>query len=619
MLTQHIALVPEEAKGLNPSELTRVSAALQKQVARDLAPAWGVTATVDAFAALDDVPIGYVPVIVGSGELGKQAGVHLDDNGQPYAQVQHAEHWSLAASRAVLELLVNPSGTRNVAGQSLRSDQGPVEFVVELCGPCDDARYAYSVNGVAVADFCMPAFYEPFSAAALSARLTFSGAAKTPLQPLPGGHVTWYDAVAGHYWLRSHWGDNPIDTRLGSARGSAVRELLNACKPLRNSARIHGTLAADAEHAQLASQVRANRLRALLGRRLEQEYDPAFVLAGNEPRGLAKPVLQDALEYEPLELEYVPLEREPEPLEREYVPLEPEPEPLELDSEPLEYELVEPTELEEITLPETPAAEAVAAAAAAEPARSAAIDRAPVVAPSAPPPLKSAAPAAERTRIPSLAPVSLPSVAGAADAPRGKTPWIATAAALAAAASLIVWTTARDTSHAPGKHAAHAASAHGGPGGQVPAKPKPPAAEASADTLPQLALDPQHEAAPAVPTGPARTPAATTPGAKAPEAEAKAPAAEPKSPAAEPKAALATRSRTTAPALPAGEVAHVTKPTPEPAPPAKPEPPAPAAEPAAQSLAVREPASHLPDPMPAEHPVLEVTAPDVEDLIGSRK
>jgi hypothetical protein len=64
-------------------------------VARDLAPAWGVSATVDPFASLDDVPIGYWPLILSRGALGRQAGVHLDESGQPYAQVQLGERWSL--------------------------------------------------------------------------------------------------------------------------------------------------------------------------------------------------------------------------------------------------------------------------------------------------------------------------------------------------------------------------------------------------------------------------------------------------------------------------------------------------------------------------------------------
>jgi hypothetical protein len=272
MLTQHIALVPE-AEGVDATEIARVSAALQRQVTRDLAPIWNVTATVDAFPRLEDVPLGYSPILLAFGELGGQGGVHLDPRGQPYAQVQVAPHWSLAASRACLEMLVNPAGSRSVTGPSLRSDQGPVDFLVDVCGPCGDARYAYVINGVLVSDFCTPAFYGAESGQ--PQRYTFACAATAPLQLLSGGHLAWYDPVTGSYWLRSHFGDNPVDTKLGALRAAdgSVRELLNACGPLRAQIdlRLPEPLEARVQRAQRASQAQAQRLRSLLGRRLEAD------------------------------------------------------------------------------------------------------------------------------------------------------------------------------------------------------------------------------------------------------------------------------------------------------------------------------------------------------------
>src|SRR4051812_19743148 len=123
MLTHHIALVPEVAGGYG-SELARVGAALQKQVTRDLAPLWGVSATVDAFPQLEDVPVGYWPIIVTPRELGIEAGLHLDLTGQPYALVQMVPGWSLAASHECVEMLVDPFGNRTVAGASPRAEQG---------------------------------------------------------------------------------------------------------------------------------------------------------------------------------------------------------------------------------------------------------------------------------------------------------------------------------------------------------------------------------------------------------------------------------------------------------------------------------------------------------------
>src|SRR5689334_7156781 len=232
MHIQHIALVPE-AGGIDASELARVSAALQKQMLRDFAPIWGITATVDAFPHLEDVPSGSYAVILTRLELQGQEGIRLDRTGQPYAQIRIARHWSLAASRACLELLVNPFEARTVTAHSLRSDQGFVDFVVEVCAPVEDPRNAYSIDGVAVSDFCTPAYFD--ETAAPGERYSFRRAASAALQLLPGGHATWYDPISASYWLRNHWGENPVDTKLGGdeLRLGSVRELVNACTPVR--------------------------------------------------------------------------------------------------------------------------------------------------------------------------------------------------------------------------------------------------------------------------------------------------------------------------------------------------------------------------------------------------
>jgi hypothetical protein len=54
MLLRQIGLV-SESKRVKPSQLTKVSAALQKQATRDLVQFWNVKATVDAFARLEDL------------------------------------------------------------------------------------------------------------------------------------------------------------------------------------------------------------------------------------------------------------------------------------------------------------------------------------------------------------------------------------------------------------------------------------------------------------------------------------------------------------------------------------------------------------------------------------
>jgi hypothetical protein len=60
VLTVNLAVV-SEVEGHDPSDVSRVTAALQRQATRDFAPFWDVHATVDAFPRLEDVPVGYLP------------------------------------------------------------------------------------------------------------------------------------------------------------------------------------------------------------------------------------------------------------------------------------------------------------------------------------------------------------------------------------------------------------------------------------------------------------------------------------------------------------------------------------------------------------------------------
>jgi hypothetical protein len=113
-LPQKVALVPFDDVDIDVSELTRVAAALSKQVNRDFRPLWGVDATVDAFAKLEDVEIDYWPMIIVQDVPGA-AGVHLDRDGQPFALIEHSGQWSLTASHECLEMLADPFGNRLVA------------------------------------------------------------------------------------------------------------------------------------------------------------------------------------------------------------------------------------------------------------------------------------------------------------------------------------------------------------------------------------------------------------------------------------------------------------------------------------------------------------------------
>ncbi|MCX5009926.1 hypothetical protein OG765_02840 [Streptomyces sp. NBC_00555] len=229
MLLTQLALVSEtQNTQISASQLTRVAAALQKQATRDFGPLWQVEATVDAFDSLDDVPLGYWPLIVVDDVPGPAGGYHTDRNGQPYSLIEFGNSWSLTASHEMLEMISDPYGNRLVAGPSPHPDQGRVEFLVEVADPSESAEFGYTVNGMLVSDFFTQRFYDPVAVEGV--RYSFGGHIKAPRQVLRGGYISWREPVTGEWWQQTWFkGNAPKFVNLGHLTGSrSIREAIDA-------------------------------------------------------------------------------------------------------------------------------------------------------------------------------------------------------------------------------------------------------------------------------------------------------------------------------------------------------------------------------------------------------
>ena len=192
----HIALVSLTTE-VTLAQLAPVSAAIQKQISRDFGPIWSAQATVDAFDKLEDVPVGYWHVLLQDELPNGAAGLHKrDDNKQPFALVALTNNWPVFLSHEVLEMLADPQGTLTRAGNSLKPGQGRVEYLLEVCDPCQASKFAYSVNSILVSDFYTPQYFDPLKSS--GARYSFSGALTSPRQVLDGGYLSWFDPQSGH-------------------------------------------------------------------------------------------------------------------------------------------------------------------------------------------------------------------------------------------------------------------------------------------------------------------------------------------------------------------------------------------------------------------------------------
>jgi hypothetical protein len=198
MLTSNVGIVSQTTR-VTFEQLGPAVAALQRQVARDFGPIWGMQATVDGFPTLDDVPVGYWQIIIMDDIPFHAAGIHLNErSGQPFALVRYSEEWTLTTSHECLEMLADPNGNRLVPGDSAKPDQGRVEYLVEVCDPSESATYAYSVNGFLVSDFYTPQFFDPKESSGV--RYSFTGAITRPRQVLDGGYISWREPISGHLW-----------------------------------------------------------------------------------------------------------------------------------------------------------------------------------------------------------------------------------------------------------------------------------------------------------------------------------------------------------------------------------------------------------------------------------
>jgi len=228
MLPQHIALVSRSAK-VSLSDLTHVAAALQAQVSGDFAPAWGGSATVDAFPAVPAVPLGYSIIAIEDQIADGVQGIHrFDATGQPFAVVRRDAAWTITASHECLEMLADPSCNRLVPGPSPVPGQGQVLFLVEVCDPCEGPPYAYPINGVAVSDFYLPAYLTD-GLAVPGHRYSQRQTLTRPRQVANGGYLSWYEPLTHRFWQLHIIGNQPrVFQTKGFSTSAGLRQFSDA-------------------------------------------------------------------------------------------------------------------------------------------------------------------------------------------------------------------------------------------------------------------------------------------------------------------------------------------------------------------------------------------------------
>lgn len=147
---------------VDDSEVAKVVAAIQRQVHRDLAPAWGVDADLKCVQRGDAPPRGHwwIELTDKTDKSGALTTYKPTPEGLPHGILNLGSHansgfpWSASASHRVLEMLVDPAG--NLAAAAGRD--GTQIVALQIGDPVQ--ADTYDIDGVAVANFVYPAWFD---------------------------------------------------------------------------------------------------------------------------------------------------------------------------------------------------------------------------------------------------------------------------------------------------------------------------------------------------------------------------------------------------------------------------------------------------------------------------
>jgi hypothetical protein len=186
--------------------LPNVVAALQVQVSKHFAPAWGVNADLRLAANRTDVASGeWWLVILDDSDQAGALGYHdLTDEGLPLGKVfarttrMDGGKWTVTASHELLEMLGDPDINLSVLVQDANQSVGRL-YAYEVCDACEDDAYGYEVNGIPLSDFVFPSWFETFRPQG-STQFDFGGHINKPLELLKGGYIGYFDITGGSGW-----------------------------------------------------------------------------------------------------------------------------------------------------------------------------------------------------------------------------------------------------------------------------------------------------------------------------------------------------------------------------------------------------------------------------------
>ena len=102
-----------------------------------------------------------------------------------------------------------------------------VIYLVEVCDPCEDAQFSYSVNGEQLSDFITPHYYDPGGATGV--QYSFRGNIKAPHTVLENGYVSFGNPVTNQWYqiIVDEWPAGSPGSGKLNRNGRSLRETVD--------------------------------------------------------------------------------------------------------------------------------------------------------------------------------------------------------------------------------------------------------------------------------------------------------------------------------------------------------------------------------------------------------
>lgn len=192
---------------LTDADVSAAVPALQAQIHRDFAPAWGIDADLTFVGGGAQPAAGqWWAVVLDNSDQAGALGYHdLTSEGLPVGKIfagtdaQYGSKWTVTASHEILEMLGDPDINQTVFAQS--SDTAGILYAYENCDACESDPYGYDIDGVTVSDFVYPAWFETFRQPN-STQFDYQKQITAPFQLLPGGYIGTYNVTSGSGWTQ---------------------------------------------------------------------------------------------------------------------------------------------------------------------------------------------------------------------------------------------------------------------------------------------------------------------------------------------------------------------------------------------------------------------------------